>query len=165
LAYQRLNIASDITNWPNVANPFNHHIMNPLRLKYLWPETGLQPISGRQSKNKKLLHILPGQKAYFQPSGWTVKVWKYYDDIYDYCRYGYHVPFYLWVLFHYGGLLFPQELSPWLEKHWSETKVVLEADRLSAPAGSSEVEAKIKEMVYSFDPEFEGGRWGELKEA
>jgi hypothetical protein len=157
LAYQRLSSSSDVTGWADVVNPFNKQIMNPLHLKYLWS----RDVKAVEN-NTKLLHVLPGQRLFFDlPTGWEVKVWQYHDELHDYQKYAKVVPFGLWAVYHYGGMAFPDELSPWLDKHWSQ-QTINRADLIVGKRGDAEIAKAIETKIRAFNPGFEGGRWGDL---
>ena len=170
LAYQRLEAASDITGWPGVCNPFNNHAWNPLCLKYLWQLPGKGGNSSRYyhageaaARNVKILHVLPGQRLYFEPGPeWTIKKWDSWDDLFEYKRFGKKIPFAWWAVYLHGGMAFPSELTPWLDKYWAVETVTVEPDRVVAPKGHSTLENKIYDIVAKYTPDHEGGRWGAL---
>lgn len=163
LAYQRIESASDITGWDSVVNPCNKQIMNPLRLKYLWSSDRIRPAE----TNTKVLHVLPGQRLFFSvPDGWTVKTWTYHDELHDYKKYAKTVPFALWAVYEHGGVAFPDELSPWLDKYWRQNDVIIRSDVIVGKRGAKELKEAIQAKIWAFKTGFEGGRWGvELPES
>lgn len=169
LAYQRLETASDITGWPGVCNPFNNHAWNPLCLKYLWQLPGKGGIGSRYyhaepiARNEKVLHVLPGQRLYFEPGPeWRVQKWESWDDLFEYKRFGKKIPFAWWAVYLHGGMAFPGELTPWLDKYWGAEAATVESDRVIGSKGHPVIESKIYDIVAKYIPDHEGGRWGSL---
>lgn len=157
LVYQRINTSSDVTVWQHVANPFNHHIQNPLKLKYLEFKVDAE------SKNKKLLHVLPGQRLFFTvPPGWRVKHWTYFDEVKEYIRFGKIVPIEFIVVYLHGGMALPQDLTIDLDRHFDFQNTIISPDRVVAKRGCTLLYDKINNIIQNFDPEHEGGRWGDL---
>jgi hypothetical protein len=146
IGFQQFSSASDISSDAGVAGTFYQYTTNTLKTRDIWMELGI----AEEPRIDKILHILPGQRLYFSvPDGWEVKYWKYFDEIREFTRYGRKIPFEWWVIYYYGGMVFPVSLTNWLEKHYSESKPIFLGDVISGPRGWNRIKEMIKQTAMS----------------
>lgn len=162
LVYQRVNSASDVTTWHQPVNPSASHIINPLHFKFIWPKH--QAVAAAGAANHKLLHILPGQHQYFPcPPEWTVKVWQRWDEVYEYRRYGKVVPFAYWVVWRFGGIALPRELTHSFERFWLASGTRIDDEVVVACAYDRVLTEKIRQKVFAHQPFHNSEqRWGDV---
>jgi GR25 family glycosyltransferase involved in LPS biosynthesis len=135
LAYQLLKSGSDVGNPDSVS-------LTPFKLKRIWP-----PLFSSQTEIPKVLHVLPGQRIFNVPKGWTIRNWFFTDEIHEFRRFGFQIPFFYWVLYLYGGLVFYDEIPCRLKLGAPD----INGDYGYCEAGNKDLLKLMYEYVVAFD--------------